>query len=72
MAGILAVTYLLGGNEASPFYSIGIGTIVKLLANEDDDEFFDWENWVKNYMEEELGGAAGDLFAEMGMNPETA
>jgi hypothetical protein len=72
LAGILAVTYLLGGNEASPFYSIGIGTIVKLLANEDDDEFFDWENWVKNYMEEELGGAAGDLFAEMGMNPETA
>ena len=72
LAGILAVTYLLGGNEASPFYSIGVGTIVKLLANEDDDEFFDWENWVKNYMEEELGGAAGDLFAEMGMNPETA
>jgi hypothetical protein len=72
LAGILAVTYLLGGNEASPFYSIGIGTIVKLLANEDDDEFFDWENWLKNYMEEELGGAAGDLFAEMGMNPETA
>jgi hypothetical protein len=72
LAGILAVTYLLGGNEASPFYSIGIGTIVKLLADEDDDEFFDWENWLKNYMEEELGGAAGDLFAEMGMNPETA
>jgi hypothetical protein len=72
LAGILAVTYLLGGNEASPFYSIGLGTIVKLLADEDDDEFFDWENWLKNYMEEELGGAAGDLFAEMGMNPETA
>jgi hypothetical protein len=72
LAGILAVTYLLGGNEASPFYSIGLGTIIKLLADEDDDEFFDWENWLKNYMEEELGGAAGDLFAEMGMNPETA
>jgi hypothetical protein len=72
LAGILAITYLLGGNEASPFYSIGIGTLVKLLANEDDDEFFDWENWLKNYMEEELGGAAGDLFAEMGMDLKTA
>jgi len=72
LAGILGVTYLLGGNEASPFYSIGLGTLVKLLADEDDDEFFDWENWLKNYMEEELGGAAGDFFAEMGMNPETA
>jgi hypothetical protein len=72
LAGILAVTYILGGNEASPFYSIGIGPLVKMLANEDDDEFFDWENWLKNYMEEEVGGAAGDFFAEMGMNPETA
>jgi hypothetical protein len=72
MAGILAVTYILGGNEASPFYSIGLGTLIKLLADEDDDEFFDWENWLKNYMEEELGGAAGDLFAEMGMDPEKA
>jgi hypothetical protein len=72
LAGILGVTYLLGGNEASPFYSIGLGTLIKLLANEDDDEFFDWENWLKNYMEEELGGAAGDAFAELGMNPETA
>jgi hypothetical protein len=72
LAGILAVTYILGGNEASPFYSIGLGTLIKLLANEDDDEFFDWENWLKNYMEEELGGAAGDLFAEMGMDPKKA
>jgi hypothetical protein len=72
LAGILGITYLLGGNEASPFYSIGIGTLVKMLANEDDDEFFDWENWLKNYMEEELGGAAGDMFAEMGMDPKTA
>jgi hypothetical protein len=72
MAGILGITYILGGNEASPFYSIGLGTLIKLLANEDDDEFFDWENWLKNYMEEELGGAAGDLFAEMGMDPERA
>ena len=72
LAGILAVTYILGGNEASPFYSIGLQPLVKLLADEDDDEFFDWENWLKNYMEEELGGAAGDLFAEMGMDPEKA
>ena len=73
LAGILAVTYLLGGNEASPFYSIGLGPLVSLLTDEDDeDEFFDWENWLKNYMEEELGGAAGDMFAEMGMDPEKA
>jgi hypothetical protein len=73
LAGILAVTYLLGGNEASPFYSIGLGPLIKLLSDEDDDdEFFDWENWLKNYMEEELGGAAGDLFAEMGADPAKA
>jgi hypothetical protein len=72
LAGILGITYLLGGNEASPFYSIGLGALIKMLANEDDDEFFDWENWLKNYMEEELGGAAGDMLAEMGMDPKTA
>jgi len=72
LAGILAVTYLLGGNEASPFYSIGLGVLVNMFADDEDDEFFDWENWVKNYVQVELGGAAGDLFAEMGMNPEVS
>ena len=72
MAGILAITYLLGGNEASPFYSIGLGLLVNMFADDEDDEFFDWENWVKNYVQVELGGAAGDLFAEMGMNPEVS
>ena len=37
LIGILAVTYLLGGNEASPFYSIGLGTLIKLLGDDDDD-----------------------------------
>jgi hypothetical protein len=63
---------LLGGVEAMPFFTLGIGTIVKMFADEDDDEFFDWENWFRNYMETELGGAAEDLFAKMGMNPEEA
>jgi hypothetical protein len=72
LAGILGVTFLLGGVEAMPFFTLGIGTIVKMFADEDDDEFFDWENWFRNYMETELGGAAEDLFAKMGMNPEEA
>jgi hypothetical protein len=72
LAGMLGVTFLLGGVEAMPFFTLGIGTIVKMFADEDDDEFFDWENWFRNYMETELGGAAEDLFAKMGMNPEEA
>jgi hypothetical protein len=72
LAGILGVTFLLGGAEALPFFTAGIGTIVKLLANDDDDEFFDWDNWFKNYMEIELGGYVADMYKQMGMDEEKA
>jgi hypothetical protein len=72
----MAITYILGGNEASPFYSIGLGLIANMFGDEDDEdedeEFMDWDNWVKNYVEKEIGGAAGDLFLEMGMSPDNA
>lgn len=72
LAGILGMTFLLGGAEALPFFTLGIGTLIKMLANDDDDEFFDWENWFKNYMEVELGGYMADLYKKLGMKEETA
>lgn len=72
LAGILGVTFLLGGAEALPFFTLGIGTLVKMLANEDDDEFFDWDNWFKNYMEVELGGYVADMYKKMGMGEDSA
>jgi hypothetical protein len=72
LAGILGITYLLGGATSMPFYTLGLGTLVKLLANEDDDEFFDWENWFKNYMEVELGGYVADIYMKMGVESEKA
>jgi GNAT superfamily N-acetyltransferase len=72
LAGILGMTFLLGGAEALPFFTLLIGNIVKLAANDDDDEFFDWDNWFKNYMEVELGGYVADIYKKMGMGEETA
>jgi hypothetical protein len=72
LAGILGMTFLLGGAEALPFFTLGIGTLIKMLGNDDDDEFFDWDNWFKNYMEVELGGYVADLFKKMGMSEESA
>jgi len=72
LAGILGMTFLLGGAEALPFFTLGIGTLVKMLGNDDDDEFFDWDNWFKNYMEVELGGYVADLYKKMGMEEKTA
>jgi len=72
LAGILGMTFLLGGAEALPFFTLGIGTLVKMLANEDDDEFFDWDNWFKNYMEVELGGYVADMYKKMGMGEDSA
>lgn len=67
LAGILGMTFLYGGIAAQPFFSTGIGTIIKMFAPDDDDEFFDWENWFYNYMETEVGGAAASIFEKMGM-----
>jgi Large polyvalent protein associated domain 39 len=73
LAGILGVTFLLGGIEAQPFFSTLVGPIVKMLGNDDDDdEFFNWENWFRNYMEEELGGYAGSMFEQLGIDKEKA
>jgi hypothetical protein len=73
LAGILGMTFLLGGVEAQPFFSMLVGPIVKMLSDDDDDdEFFNWENWFKNYMEEELGGYAGAMFEQLGITEEKA
>jgi hypothetical protein len=71
LAGILGMTFLFGGIAAQPFFSFGLGTLVKMFAPDDDeDEFFDWENWFYNYMENEVGGSAAAIFKEMGMDAE--
>ena len=67
LAGILGMTFLYGGAVALPYFSAGLGTLIKLFAPEDDDEFFDWENWFANYMNTKVGGAAGAIFEKMGM-----
>jgi hypothetical protein len=70
LAGILGMTFLYGGVVALPYFSIGLGTLIKMFAPDDDDEFFDWENWFANYMNTTVGGAAGAIFAKMGMETE--
>lgn len=70
LAGILGMTFLYGGVVAQPYFSVGLGTLIKMFAPDDDDEFFDWENWFANYMNTEVGGAAGAIFAKMGMETE--
>jgi hypothetical protein len=70
LAGILGMTFLYGGVAALPYFSLGLGTLIKMFAPDDDDEFFDWENWFANYMNTTVGGAAGAIFAKMGMETE--
>lgn len=72
LAGILGVTTILGGVAASPFFSLVVGSLVKMFAGDDDDDYFDWENWFYNYMETEFGGYAGAMLANAGIEPETA
>jgi hypothetical protein len=72
LAGILGVTTILGGVAASPYFSLVVGTLVKMFAGDDDDDYFDWENWFYNYMETEFGGYAGAMLANAGVKPETA
>lgn len=72
LAGILGVTTILGGVAASPFFSLVVGNLIKMFADDDDDEYFDWENWFYNYMETEFGGYAGAMLANAGIKPETA
>lgn len=74
LAGILGMTFMYGGVAAMPFFSLGLGTLIKAAFSDgdDDDEFFDWENWFYNYMVNEVGGAAGAMFAKMGMSEKGA
>lgn len=72
LAGILGVTTILGGVAASPLFSLVVGTLVKMFAGDDDDEYFDWENWFYNYMEGEFGGYLGGMLANAGVEPKTA
>ena len=72
LAGILGMTFLYGGVVALPYFSLGLGTLIKMFAPDDDDEFFDWENWFANYMDTQVGGAAGAIFAKMGMETENS
>ena len=69
LAGILGMTFLFGGIAAQPFFSM-LGQLIKMFAPDDDDEFFDWENWFYNYMENEVGGSAAAIFKKMGMDAE--
>jgi len=71
MAGLLGTAALLGGVAATPFFSI-VGTIIAAWFGPDDDEFFDWENWFRNYCQRVLGGYASDLLQKMGASEKTA
>ena len=65
MAGILGMTFLYGGIEAMPFFSL-LGPIVAMFAGGDDDEdpdLFEWHSWFRNYMQETFGGATGAILA---------
>jgi hypothetical protein len=72
LAGILGMSTLLGGVAATPYFSLVIGTLVKMFGNDEDDEFFDWENWFYNYMETEFGGYAAGMLTAMGMEEDKA
>jgi hypothetical protein len=66
MAGILGMTFLYGGIEAMPFFSM-LGPIMAMFAgggdDEEDPDLFEWHSWFRNYMQETFGGAAGAILA---------
>ena len=70
LAGILGMTYLFGGYVALPFFSAVTPILVGMLAGDEDDEdeFFNWENWFKNYMETEFGGYVGAMLQKFGVD----
>ena len=70
LAGILGMSYLFGGYAAMPFFSLLTPILVGMLAgaDDDDDEFFNWENWFKNYMETEFGGYVGAMLQKFGVD----
>ena len=66
MAGILGMTFLYGGMEAMPFFSM-LGPIMAMFAgggdDDEDPDLFEWHSWFRNYMQETFGGAAGAILA---------
>ena len=66
MAGILGMTFLYGGIEAMPFFSM-LGPIMAMFAgggdDDEDPDLFEWHSWFRNYMQETFGGAAGAILA---------
>ena len=66
MAGILGMTFLYGGMEAMPFFSM-LGPIMAMFAGGGDDgedpDLFEWHSWFRNYMQETFGGAAGAILS---------
>ena len=66
LAGILGMTFLYGGMEAMPFFSM-LGPIVAMFAgggdDDEDPDLFEWHSWFRNYMQETFGGAAGAILA---------
>jgi hypothetical protein len=73
LAGIFGVATILGGLQATPFFSIVGGILASILGpGDDEDEFFDWENWFRNYCEENLGGYAANVLESMGVSEKTA
>ena len=79
MAGVLGVTFLLGGTNSiigptAGFFS-SLGVLLRAmfgLEDEDDDEFFDFDNWFNNYCAETLGGYSAEMLMEAGVSEETA
>ena len=66
LAGILGMTFLYGGMEAMPFFSM-LGPIMAMFAGGGDDgedpDLFEWHSWFRNYMQETFGGAAGAILS---------
>lgn len=75
MAGVMGITFLFGGLQAQPFFSLLLPALVAALKPDDDeekDEFFNNENWFRNYMEINLGGYLGEMAMKLGMEEKTA
>jgi hypothetical protein len=60
------MTFLYGGIEAMPFFSM-LGPIMAMFAgggdDEEDPDLFEWHSWFRNYMQETFGGATGAILA---------
>jgi hypothetical protein len=73
LAGAMFNTFLVGGTAALPFYTTIFPLIIGMfIPDDDDDEFFDFDNWYRNYMENEFGGFVSGLFVAGGMDPAQA